>query len=150
MSWGHDEYIYHVVKDRLPEEALYMLRYHSFYPWHKEKALPHLTNETDRAMLKWVRAFNRYDLYSKGAPRPDVPALMPYYQELVEEFFPTRFAGRGVGARGSGLGRAFRSQSRDGALKALPESRALEPRIYLSQTGGQLCNRHTQLGSTHL
>ena len=88
MSWGHDEYVYHVVKDHLPEEALYMLRYHSFYPWHKEGEYTHLTNDTDRSMLKWVRAFNRYDLYSKGSPRPDVPALMPYYQELVEEFFP--------------------------------------------------------------
>ena len=48
------------------------------------------TSRTRRtaAMLKWVRAFNRYDLYSKGSPRPDVPALMPYYQELVDEFFP--------------------------------------------------------------
>jgi inositol oxygenase len=89
MSWGHDEYIYHVVKDQLPQEALYMLRYHSFYPWHKEGEYGHLTNETDRSMLKWVRAFNRYDLYSKGAQRPDVEALMPYYHELVDEFFPT-------------------------------------------------------------
>jgi hypothetical protein len=30
MSWGHDEYVYHMVKDHLPEEGLYMLRYHSF------------------------------------------------------------------------------------------------------------------------
>jgi inositol oxygenase len=89
MSWGHDEYIYHVVKDQLPQEALYMLRYHSFYPWHKEGEYGHLTNETDRSMLKWVRAFNRYDLYSKGAQRPDVEALMPFYRELVDEFFPT-------------------------------------------------------------
>jgi inositol oxygenase len=88
MSWGHDEYIYHVVKDRLPVEALYMLRYHSFYPWHKEGAYTYLTNDTDRRMLNWVRAFNRCDLYSKGAARPDVPRLMPYYRELVEEFFP--------------------------------------------------------------
>ena len=28
MSWGHDEYLYHVVKDYLPEPALYMIRYH--------------------------------------------------------------------------------------------------------------------------
>src|SRR5690606_14261174 len=25
MRWGHDEYIYQVVKDRMPAEALYML-----------------------------------------------------------------------------------------------------------------------------
>lgn len=29
LSWGHDEYIYNVVKDKMPIEALYMLRYHS-------------------------------------------------------------------------------------------------------------------------
>ena len=89
MSWGHDEYVYHVVKDLLPVEALYMLRYHSFYPWHKEGEYDHLTNETDRSMVKWVRAFNRYDLYSKGAPRPNVQELLPFYEELVKEFFPT-------------------------------------------------------------
>ena len=32
LSWGHDEYIYQVCKDYLPTPALYMLRYHSFYP----------------------------------------------------------------------------------------------------------------------
>ena len=89
LSWGHDEYIYHVVKDRLPTEALYALRYHSFYPWHKEGAYGHLTNAQDREMLKWVKAFNRYDLYSKGDGKPDVQALRPYYGELVDEFFPT-------------------------------------------------------------
>src|ERR1043166_7673736 len=31
VSWGHDEYLYHVVKDYLPQEALYMIRSHSFY-----------------------------------------------------------------------------------------------------------------------
>jgi inositol oxygenase len=30
MSWGHDEYLYHVVKEYLPEPALYMIRFHSF------------------------------------------------------------------------------------------------------------------------
>jgi inositol oxygenase len=34
LSWGHDEYLYHIVKDQstLPVEALAMIRYHSFYP----------------------------------------------------------------------------------------------------------------------
>ena len=88
MSWGHDEYLFHVIKDRLPVEAQYMIRYHSFYSWHREGEYDWMCNDQDRAMLKWVRAFNRYDLYSKGSPRPDVQALMPYYHELVDEFFP--------------------------------------------------------------
>ncbi len=90
LSWGHDEYLYHVVKDYLPEPALYMIRYHSFYPWHKEEQYEHLTDAHDREMLKWVRAFNPYDLYSKTAVRPDVAALTPYYQELIGEFFPAQ------------------------------------------------------------
>lgn len=88
MSWGHDEYLYRVVKPYLPEPALYMIRYHSFYPWHTEGAYGHLTDDTDRKMLPWVRAFNPYDLYSKAAARPDVAALRPYYQDLIAEFFP--------------------------------------------------------------
>ncbi len=88
LSWGHDEYVYHIVKDYLPKEALYALRYHSFYPWHKENDYDYLANDEDREMLKWVKAFNRYDLYSKGDGRPDVKALKPYYEDLVEEFFP--------------------------------------------------------------
>jgi inositol oxygenase len=88
MSWGHDEYLYRVVEPYLPEPALYMIRYHSFYPWHTEGAYGHLTNDHDRKMLSWVRAFNPYDLYSKAAARPDVTALRPYYQDLIAEFFP--------------------------------------------------------------
>jgi inositol oxygenase len=88
LSWGHDEYLYHVVKDYLPLEGLYMIRYHSFYPWHNEGAYASLLNAQDRTMFKWVKAFNPYDLYSKGATRPDVASLKPYYEELIAEFFP--------------------------------------------------------------
>jgi inositol oxygenase len=66
MSWGHDEYLYHVVKDVLPAEALYMIRYHSFYAAHREGEYGHLMTDTDREMFKWVRAFNRY-MYSASA-----------------------------------------------------------------------------------
>jgi inositol oxygenase len=88
LSWGHDEYFYRVVKDYLPAEALYMIRYHSFYPAHKEGAYGHLMNDRDREMFHWVRTFSPYDLYSKGAARPDVAGLRPFYQELIGEFFP--------------------------------------------------------------
>jgi inositol oxygenase len=90
LSWGHDEYIYNVCKDYLPEEGLYMLRYHSFYPWHKEGEYSHLTSEKDRAMLKWVKAFNPYDLYTKSHQRPDVKALRPFYEDLIAEYFPAK------------------------------------------------------------
>ena len=90
LSWGHDEYLYHVLKDYLPMEGLYMIRYHSFYPWHREGAYEHLMDEQDRAMLPWVQKFNPYDLYSKSSAPPNVAELKPYYEELIAEFFPAK------------------------------------------------------------
>ncbi len=90
LSWGHDEYLHHVVKDYLPGAALHMIRYHSFYPWHREGAYGHLTDARDREMLKWVQAFNPYDLYTKSHERPNVKELRPFYEELIAEYFPAK------------------------------------------------------------
>ncbi|KAH0604739.1 uncharacterized protein H6S33_006407 [Morchella sextelata] len=92
LSWGHDEYLYHVVKhqSRIPDEGLAMIRFHSFYPWHKEGAYHKFMNDHDRKMLKAVQAFNPYDLYSKSDETPTVEELKPYYMELIDEFFPER------------------------------------------------------------
>ncbi|KAK2783646.1 hypothetical protein FQN53_009098 [Emmonsiellopsis sp. PD_33] len=92
LSWGHDEYLYNVVKTQstLPKEALAMIRYHSFYPWHTGGAYRHLMNEEDHEMLKAVQAFNPYDLYSKTDDVPNIEELKPYYLELIDEFFPHR------------------------------------------------------------
>jgi inositol oxygenase len=88
LSWGHDEYLYQVTKDYLPAEALAMIRYHSFYAAHREGAYKHLMNERDLELMKWVRAFNPYDLYTKGGAKPDVAGLRPYYESLIAEYFP--------------------------------------------------------------
>ena len=88
MSWGHDEYIYQMMKDHIPEEGLYMLRYHSFYAWHREGAYDHLLDDHDRNMLKWVKLFNPYDLYSKCPTPPDWKVLKPYYTDLIEKYLP--------------------------------------------------------------
>ena len=92
LSWGHDEYLYHVCKDQstLPDEALAMIRYHSCYPWHQQGAYEWMMNEKDKDMLKAVKAFNPYDLYSKDDGIPKVEDLKPYYMELIDEFFPTK------------------------------------------------------------
>ncbi len=88
MSWGHDEYLYHVLKDHLPEPGLYMIRYHSFYACHREGAYQRLMNARDREMFAWVRAFNPYDLYSKTDVPPDTEALRPYYDDLLGRYLP--------------------------------------------------------------
>lgn len=88
MSWGHDEYVYQMLKDYLPEPGLYMLRYHSFYSQHRENGYDHLLDDHDREMFKYVDLFNPYDLYSKNPNPPDWNQLRPYYQDLVNKYLP--------------------------------------------------------------
>ncbi len=90
MSWGHDEYLYQITKDFLPEPALYMIRYHSFYAQHREGAYSHLMNAHDHEMFEWVKKFNPYDLYSKAPIKPDAKALRPYYEGLVSKYLPEK------------------------------------------------------------
>jgi inositol oxygenase len=88
MSWGHDEYVYQMLKDYLPEEGLYMLRFHSFYAWHREGEYDYLMDDHDREMLKWVKLFNPYDLYSKSPNPPNLQELKPYYEGLIKKYLP--------------------------------------------------------------
>jgi inositol oxygenase len=92
MSWGHDEYLYHVVKPYLPEPALYMIRFHSFYAWHREGAYDWLCDNHDREMLKHVQKFNPYDLYSKSPEPPNWSNLRSYYSELILRYLPAELA----------------------------------------------------------
>lgn len=92
MSWGHDEYMYHVVKDYLPEPALYMIRFHSFYAWHREGDYDWLCDDHDRAMLPWVQKFNPYDLYSKNPHPPDWQQLRTHYMGLIEKYLPAQLS----------------------------------------------------------
>ena len=91
LSWGHDEYVYQMMKPYLPEPALYMLRYHSFYSQHRDNAYDHLMDAHDHEMFEWVKLFNPYDLYSKNPTPPDWPSLKPYYESLVKKYLPETF-----------------------------------------------------------
>jgi len=90
MSWGHDEYMYQLAakQSTLPKEGLYIIRYHSFYAAHRENAYQHLMNEQDHEMMKWVKEFCKYDLYSKSESRPNIEELKPYYLNLIKKYFP--------------------------------------------------------------
>jgi len=93
MSWGHDEYMYQVCKGNgstLPPPALYMIRFHSFYPWHKHHAYSHLENDLDREMKPWVLEFNQFDLYSKDPVPIDIVKCKEYYSKLAEKYFPKK------------------------------------------------------------
>lgn len=91
LSWGHDEYLYRVMlhnKCTIPKEGLYCIRFHSFYPWHTGGDYEHLCSEEDMKMKDWIRKFNEHDLYTKSPDLPDVEALKPYYQELIDKYIP--------------------------------------------------------------
>lgn len=60
MSWGHDEYLYRVLKENkstLPEVALHIIRFHSFYPWHTSGDYEYLMRPEDEETKKWVNIF---------------------------------------------------------------------------------------------
>lgn len=92
MSFGHDEYFYQVCTKNnctLPLPALYIIRFHSFYAWHHRGAYQHLTSEEDNEMLKWVKEFQKFDLYSKDdGNKLDINTLKGYYQHLINKYFP--------------------------------------------------------------
>jgi len=91
MSWGHDEYMYQVLKHnktKLPDIGLYCIRFHSFYPWHTGGDYGHFCSEKDMEMKEWIHKFNAHDLYSKSEVLPDVEKLKPYYQSLIDKYMP--------------------------------------------------------------
>jgi inositol oxygenase len=97
MSYGHDEFLYQVLLNhynknsfevQLPIQALYTIRFHSFYAWHKNGAYSYLANDFDHDMLKWVHALNRADLYSKDKEVPNFEDHKEYYQKLVDKYIP--------------------------------------------------------------
>lgn len=75
-------------KCTIPEEGLYIIRYHSFYPWHQKKGYEHLASEQDLKNLDWLLKFQKCDLYSKLPQVPDRNKLQPYYEQLVATYFP--------------------------------------------------------------
>jgi inositol oxygenase len=89
-SWGHDEYLYQVLKHNqcnLPEEALYIIRFHSLYAHHRDNAYPHLMNKKDHRLLHRLKLFNEYDLYTKD----DTDSVLStettsYYDGLVRKY----------------------------------------------------------------
>jgi inositol oxygenase len=88
MAWGHDEYLYQVTRGRLPAEAAFVIRFHSFYPLHQENAYRWMLNAEDEALLPWLARFQKHDLYSKTNQPPDFDALATHYQKLAEDFLP--------------------------------------------------------------
>lgn len=94
-AFGHDEYMYEVLRQTegvtLPREALYVIRYHSLYPWHDAGCYTRLESETDRSMKGWVKLFNQHDLYTKKDVHysvEELAELREYYTTLADKYLP--------------------------------------------------------------
>mmetsp|Transcript_25746 Transcript_25746/g.53378 ORF Transcript_25746/g.53378 Transcript_25746/m.53378 type:complete len:363 (-) Transcript_25746:639-1727(-) len=109
LSFGHDEYLALVLEGhaeaveqrkaigeevpvkQLPKEAIYMVRFHSFYPWHTPRGngrgYLHLASKEDWRLLPLVKALQKSDLYSKTKDLPDIEELQAFYGKLIQEHF---------------------------------------------------------------
>lgn len=91
LAYGHDEYLYQVLKHnrcKIPEAGLYMIRFHSCYPWHSGGAYSYFENDLDRLMKSKIVEFNKFDLYTKTENQPNADELWPYYDDLISKFCP--------------------------------------------------------------
>ena len=92
ISYGHDEYLYNVLKKnsdkhKLSNRYLNMIRYHSFYPWHTEGEYTRFMIDSDENIKKDVLMFNMFDLYSKEDDININDDIKKYYDELLDEYF---------------------------------------------------------------
>lgn len=96
MSFGHDEYVYKVFEQGsdIPYEGLYLLRYHSFYPWHTPQtgglAYQELAGEKDWLLLPLLKTFQKADLYSKLPELPPKEVLEAKYKSLLDKWIPKK------------------------------------------------------------
>lgn len=93
LAWGHDEYLYQVLKkhpdNKIPEQGMVCVRYHSFYPWHTGNSYAQLECEKDKTYKEWVRSFNRFDLYTKRHETFELADMKAYYQPIIEKYLGT-------------------------------------------------------------
>ena len=93
LSWGHDEYLYHVVKDYLPEPSAVhdplplVLRRPPRGGVRPPDERPRPRDVRVGAGVQPVRP-----VLQGARPGRTWPALRPYYEELIAEFFPPTLA----------------------------------------------------------
>jgi len=91
ITYGHDEYLYQVLKQnknhKITERYMNMIRYHSFYPWHTGGSYQQFMKDSDKDILKDVLIFNEFDLYSKEDPIIITDNTKKYYDKLLDEYF---------------------------------------------------------------
>ncbi|HVN85901.1 MAG TPA: inositol oxygenase family protein [Candidatus Binatia bacterium] len=86
FSYGHDEYMYQIMKDHLPADFAWAIRYHSFQSIAGDYL--HLFNAEDRRRREsYMKSFAVHDLYTKN-PHVALEARLPEYEALIKRRFP--------------------------------------------------------------
>ena len=88
-SWGHDEYLYQMLlanKTKIPDEGLYIIRFHSLYPYHSKGDYSRFMSQKDKDHLGWLRCFSQYDLYTKSEVVINVGDIKEYYSGLINKY----------------------------------------------------------------
>ncbi len=93
FSWGHDEYLASILeanKTNFPKEAIYIIRYHSFYSWHTPRngyrGYHILANDYDWYMLPLLKIFQKSDLYSKNNNTCNISNIKKMYNPLIKKY----------------------------------------------------------------
>jgi len=94
FSWGHDEYLANVLQNKnntkFPEEAFYIIRFHSFYSWHSPRnekiGYQYLASEKDWYMLPLLKVFQKSDLYSKSENIQNIESIKIKYERIINKF----------------------------------------------------------------
>lgn len=97
MTFSHDFYLSEVLNKsihNLPEEAIYIIRFHSFYAWHTPKnnhrGYTYLASEKDWFLLPLLKLFQKSDLYSKNHILPNIENIKIYYNNLISKYIPNK------------------------------------------------------------
>ena len=102
FSWNHDEYMASFIERNnilFPQEAIYLIRYHSFYSWHSPKngvrGYQHLANDFDWKMLPLLKLFQKADLYSNDETNSKIDMMLiqirKKYFPLLKEYFSNEY-----------------------------------------------------------
>jgi inositol oxygenase len=98
FSWGHDEYLASILEKNINKlnlnfEAIYIIRYHSFYSWHSPRnfirGYTKFASELDWKMLPLLKAFQKADLYSKTREIQSIDKIkkeFKYLDNIILEF----------------------------------------------------------------
>ena len=70
----------------LYQNNLYIIRFHSLYPYHEHVEYSHLTNNLDKKMFSYLKLFNKYDLYTKCENKEITKEMKEYYDNLVKKY----------------------------------------------------------------